>query len=84
MNQTINKLRVKMCDLSEHMSYRELKPPEVLRGSLQTDCVPLEVIKQKTPEWFDARKTTKVTGSVAHKALGLESLNKQTKHFNIV
>ncbi|WAQ99723.1 hypothetical protein MAR_024096 [Mya arenaria] len=48
-----------------------------MRLALECDTIPGPFLKQRSEEWFEMRKTTKVTGSVAHIALGLESLNKQ-------
>lgn len=38
------------------------------------------VLKQRSPAWFEVRKSAKVTGSTAHKALGLHTLKEQQKH----
>ena len=38
------------------------------------------LIKQRSPEWFNLRKEAKVTGSTLYKALGLESLGHLKSH----
>ena len=39
-----------------------------------------DIIKQRSPEWFDLRKKAKVTGSSLYKALGLDSLSLLKQH----
>ena len=39
-----------------------------------------DIIKQRSPEWFDLRKKAKITGSTLYKALGLDSLSLLKQH----
>ncbi|CAG2256016.1 unnamed protein product [Mytilus edulis] len=44
----------------------------------------LRFIKQRSPQWFDARKQLKLTGSTIFGGLGLDSLKLQRRHFDKV
>jgi hypothetical protein len=50
----------------------------------KSDNVQEHLLKQKGNVWHSVRKTAKVTGSTAYKALGLDGLKKQVNHFDVV
>lgn len=62
------------CNLTTQSNYREL------RNNLNSkfENLPAKYTKQRSPEWFALRKTVKVTGSVAHVSIGLETLSAQS------
>lgn len=73
------------CSLNCQENYRELKSPDEIKGSsvsVPDESVPTNLLKQRTPEWFELRKTVEVTGSVMHKAIGMETLVAQREHYD--
>ena len=52
-------------------------------GSSDTDEDVPAVVKQRSERWFQIRKTSLVTGSTIHKAIGLDSLKKQREHLEV-
>ena len=59
-------------------------PPCQISLVLKTENtdLPSEYLKQKSPEWFEVRKSVKATGSTIHKAVGLDLLKKQRSYFD--
>ena len=85
INDTLSQYRNQFCDLNEYSHYRELKTPDEIQAIINSE-VPEQFLKQRSPEWFKLRKAVNVTGSVAHRALGLDSLvgqNSTSKPFFI-
>ena len=66
------------CDLTTQQNYRELR--DNLANEMEE--VPLEYTKQRSPAWFKLRETVKVTGSVAHDSIGLNTLKAQKDYFD--
>lgn len=87
LNDTVNNLKVSVCLLEEQVNYRELKPPEGVKlscGITEFQYIPPNLLKQRTQEWFQVKCNVKVTGSVLHKAVGIDTLVAQTEHFDVV
>ena len=61
--------------LNEHDNYNPI-------STIETDDTRL--LKQRSPKWFEIRKTAKVTGSTIWAALGLDGLEKMQEHFDQV
>ena len=67
--------------LIEHSNNFQLLPPEIVKMVLDiTKEENYQYIKQRTDEWFQIRKESRVTGSTLNKALGLDTLLKQKEH----
>ena len=49
-----------------------------------TDMTDKSIIKQRTPQWIEERKTKKVTGSTIYQAIGCDGLKRQREHFDKV
>ena len=68
-------------NLTEHANNFQLLPPEVVRLVLDiTKEENVQYIKQRSQEWFEVRKSARVTGSSVNKAIGLDTLAKQKEH----
>ncbi|CAG2194451.1 unnamed protein product [Mytilus edulis] len=77
----------KMVNLSKTKSFVTLKEPRQVHSSLrlpETEHVPHHLLKQKSDEWFNLRKTVKVTGSTAYNALGIDGLKSQKETFQYI
>ncbi|KAH3865264.1 hypothetical protein DPMN_028303 [Dreissena polymorpha] len=54
-----------------------------MQNKLEKEELPSEYIKQRSPEWFTLRDLVKVTGSVAHDSIGLNTLKVQKDFFEL-
>ena len=69
------------CDLAEKANARILHPMSALRDHMQ-GAISAKYVKQRTPEWFQIRRTAVVTGSSAYAALGFRSKECRDAHFD--
>ena len=68
-------------NLIEHANNFQLLPPDVVRLVLDiTKEENVQYIKQRSNEWFEVRKSARVTGSSVNRAIGLDTLTKQKEH----
>ena len=68
-------------DLEKKKNFRILLKPQVELpnpGFLNDN---LEYVKQRTVEWFNNRRWSRITASTMHNALGLRTLKAQKDHF---
>ena len=72
--------------LHSQTNFAELMDPEDVAKSLNVEKsdIPTMYLKQRSPEWFEERKTVKVTGSTAFTAIGLDTLKQQKIYFDKV
>ena len=85
LNEAIqNFVKDKTVDLTLQGNFAELMPPRHVAESLGTDSqnIPTEYVKQRSAEWFEVRKSVKVTGSTVQKAVGIDSLKDQRSYFD--
>ena len=71
-------------DISLQTNFAELLAPQHISeifGQSPSD-IPSEYLKQRSPEWFEVRKSVKVTGSTSHRAVGLDWLKEQRLFFD--
>ncbi|XP_071172850.1 uncharacterized protein [Mytilus edulis] len=76
-----------MVNLSKTKSFVTLKKTRQVHSSLrlpETEHGPHHLLKQKSDEWFNLRKTVKVTGSTAYNALGIDGLKSQKETFQCI
>ena len=55
-----------------------------MKALLKVSELATELTKQRSIEWFEARKTVKVTGSTIYSAIGCDTLKRQREHFDKV
>ena len=69
-------------DLEKQKNLRILLKPQTIEfsnpGILNDNP---EYVKQRTVEWFDNRRQSRITASTMHNALGLRTLKVQKDHF---
>ena len=70
-------------DLEKQRNFRILLNPDVIEqfNAGLTGTNP-EYVKQRTPEWFNMRRCSRITSSTMHNALGLRTLKLQKEHFD--
>ena len=71
-------------DLSCQKNVKLLKDPQEIKFALGTSKIETSITKQRTDEWYEARKDMKVTGSTMYSAIGCDGLKKQREHFDKV
>lgn len=59
-----------------------LKSPDEMKSAIGVLELAPELTKQRSPEWYEARKAVKVTGSTIHTAIGCDTLKSQKAHFD--
>ena len=74
----------KEVDISRQGNVRLLKPVNEMMTTLGTDSLESCYVKQRSPEWYDARNKVRVTGSIVYTAIGCDTLKKQVEHFDCV
>ena len=70
--------------LQNQPNYFSLLPPERLSHLLDLeDRNHFRSVKQRSDEWYNLRKKSRLTGSTMYKALGLDTLRAQKEHFDV-
>ena len=74
----------KEINLSTQSNVKLLKSVDDMKAELKVDALETRFIKQRSPEWHEARKHVKVTGSTLYGAIGCDGLKKEVEHFDSV
>lgn len=70
--------------LQEQPNYFSLLSPQHLSHLLNLeDRNHFPVVKQRSEQWYNLRRKSRLTGSTMYKALGLQTLKAQKEHFNV-
>ena len=74
----------KEINLSEQSNVKLLKSVKEMKAELKVDDLESRYIKQRSPEWQNARKQVKVNGSTIYGATGCDELKREVEHFDSV
>ena len=71
-------------DISTQENVKLLKSVEEMKEQLNTEELPTACVKQRSDDWYNARKTVKVTGSTVYSAVGCDGLKSLNNHIDKV
>ena len=71
-------------DLTSQENVNLLKSVKEMKEDLNTEELPTACVKQRSEEWFNARKKVKVTGSTVYSAVGCDGLKALNNHIDKV
>lgn len=71
-------------DLSFQNNLKILRDPKAIKKDWNASSLDGSITKQRTDDWYTARKNKTVSGSTIYAALGCDGLKKQREHLDRV